>query len=207
MPFEVTTSAIGIKDTNKALENMADERGKKWKRDAFMKSGFESFQHAVRKSRANAPVGETGLTKRSITSTRGYYNKRIRTTSSGKITKRTRNEYSISTTLKNSFNAKAPKNRKGQAVRYPFMNEVGVPAQTYTRISKNGMLHSVTRKASRNPLLFQHRALGTTANKVVSTWNRKFSFYLDLYAKSTYATLRGAHSAFIRTGGVGSKWK
>jgi hypothetical protein len=211
MPFEVTTSAIGLKDTNKALKNMADERGKKWKRDAMMKSGFESFQHAVKKAKSNAPVGETGLTRRSITSTRGYYNKNVKVYKSGRITKKSRNEYTIGTTLKNTFNSRAPKNRKGQAVRYPFMNEVGVKAQTYVRISSKGNIHTVNRKAARKPLLFQHRALGQTANRVVSTWNRKFSFFIGLYAKSTYASLKSAHSAFIRAGGKiqsgKGKWK
>lgn len=201
MTISVIASGIGLKDTREALKNMADERGQKWKRAAMLKAGFNAFQHAVKKSKSNAPVGETGLTKRSITSTRGYYNGKVSTYKSGRITKRSRNEYTIGTTLKRTFDNKAPKNRKGQSLRYPFMNEVGVKAQTYVRISKNGNMHTVNRKAARNPLLFQHRALGQTARRVVSTWDRQFSFFLSLYAKSTYATLKTAHAAFIRAGG------
>ncbi|MET2973378.1 hypothetical protein, partial [Vibrio harveyi] len=83
---------------------------------------------------------------------------------------------------------------------------VGIPPQNYHRISKKGLLHTVSRKAHREPLLFQHRALGATADKVLSTWTRNMRYFIGLYTRSTYKTLEGAHRAFVRTGGKGNKW-
>lgn len=208
MPFEIQASALGIQDTINAIDKMADKRGRNWKRSAFLKSGYEAFKPAVRKARANASLfSNTGLTSRSLVSSKGRYNRNYKTTQSGVTRKGYNHEYTIGTTLSPAFGQKAPKNRKGKVVRYPFMSEVGVPPQRYARISKDGNLHHVDRKASRSPQLFQHKALGATADKVVSTWGRNMNFYVGLFAKSEYATLRGAHNNFIKTGGKGKKWK
>ncbi|CAH7477302.1 conserved hypothetical protein [Vibrio chagasii] len=208
MAIEVKTSAIGISDTLKAIDDLADGRdGKKWKRQAFLKSGREAFQHAISKAKANAPVGKTGLTRRSISSSLGTYNAKPKGKARGGVTASTRNEYTIYSRLSAGFEQTKKRDRKGNAYRYPFMNEVGVPPKPYVRISKKGNLHTVTRKAARNPLLFQQRALQQTSGKVIGTFNRKLGFYLNLFTKSTYQSLQAAHSNFIKTGGQGSKWK
>lgn len=210
MPLEISTSAIGIKHLNDALKGMTDERGQKWKRQALIKSGKAAFNIVGYAARNKSPF-KTGLTKRSITISKPTINKIANIekvfTKSGKLKKGKKAEYHIGTTLKSSFNASAPKNRKGKPVRYPFMLEVGIEPQSYPRISKNGVLHTVHRTAARKPMLFQHKALGQNAHKVVSIWIKKMGYYLSFYTKSTYKTLSGAEKAFRRTGGKGKKWR
>ncbi|EDM66145.1 hypothetical protein PE36_00070 [Moritella sp. PE36] len=210
MPLQITSNAIGVDHLNKALKGMTDERGLNWKRTAMLRAGKDAFNVVNYAARNKSPFA-TGLTKRSLTLTKGIYNKiggKVSPISkSGKVKKGKKQEYRIATTLKESFNDSAPEDRKGRPVRYPFMNEVGVAPQTYARVSTNGKLHLVKRKAPRKQLLFQHRALGQNADKVVSIWIRKMDYYLSFYAKSTYATLKSAERNFRRTGGQGNRWR
>ncbi len=209
MPLEISSNAIGVSHLNEALKGLTDERGIKWKRTAMLKAGVDAFNVVRYSARSKSPF-LSGLTKRSLTITKGKYNKISGVskafTSSGKIRSGKNVEYHIATTLKSSFDSSAPKNRKGKAVRYPFINEVGVPPSSYQRISKNGKLHTVRRTAERKPLLFQHKALGQNASRVVSIWVAKMSYYIGLYSKSTYKTLSSADKSFKRTGGSGKKW-
>ncbi len=210
MPVDITSSAIGVSHLNDALKNMGDARGIKWKRAAMIRAGKDAFNVVNYSARSKSPF-LTGLTRRSLTLTKGKYNKIGANTSpvtrTGRVKRGKKSEYHIATTLKDSFKSKAPKDRKGRPVRYPFMNELGVEPRKYDRISKSGTLHKVNREASRKPILFQHRALGQNADRVVSVWVKKMDYYLGLYAKSTYKTLSGADRAFRRTGGRGRKWR
>lgn len=199
MPVTITSSAIGIKHLNEALSGLADERGQKWKRQAFLASGKKAFVQVVNKSSQLAPV-KTGLLAGSITSTRGQWRNQP------KRTKRFQYQYHIATTLSNSFNARAQTNRRGQPSRYPFMLEVGIRPQTYLRQSIRGVLHEVNRKAPRVPLLYMHRSLGMTATKVVDDFTGYLNTYVSFYSRSTYKTLAPAIKNFERTGGKGGKW-
>lgn len=208
----VTTEWHGFHHLNDALKSMADDetRGKKWMQHAFMKAGTDAFKPVVRASRKYAPSGKTGNTKRHLTQTRGYYNHAPKVGKSGRLNKSSKNQYMIATTLSPRFDQdNKSKTWRGRSLRYPFMNEVGVPAQTYGRMSRAPYrnLHSVKRKAPRNQMAFMHKGLGTSANRVVGIWKKRMKFYVDLYAKTTYKTLRGATNNYIKTkGGGGNKW-
>ncbi|MFH4418135.1 hypothetical protein WKI02_07860 [Vibrio alginolyticus] len=210
--IEVNAIPINFDHLNEALKGMADHdtRGKKWMKDAFMRAGTEAFKPVVRASRSFAPRGRTGNTKRYLTATRGYYNHEPKVGKSGKVNKSSKNQYMIDTTLSPKFDqANRSKTWRGKSLRYPFMNEVGVPSQTYGRMSREPYrnLHTVHRKAPRKAMAFMHRGLGTSANRVVNIWAKRMNFYIGLYAKTTYKSLRGARTNYINTrGGKGKKW-
>lgn len=209
---EVVAIPENFDHLNDALAGMADHetRGKRWMKDAFMRSGTEAFKPVVRASRKYAPSGKTGNTKRHLTATRGFYNHEPKIGKSGKLNKSSNNQYLIATTLSPRFDQdNKSKTWRGRSLRYPFMNEVGVPPQTYGRLSRAPYrnLHSVRREAPRKQMAFMHKGLGTSANRVVSIWKKRMKFYVDLYAKTTYKTLRGARNNYVKTkGGKGSKW-
>ncbi len=212
MPIVVTTVAVGINHLQSALKALADDgseggkRGKRWMRNAMLKSGKSAFQIAIEASAQLAPV-KTGLAARSLTSTNGIYYDQPRVNRSGRLAgSKYKQQYTIQSTLSSAFANSAQKDRKGRAKRYPFMLEVGVPSQKYERVSSKGVLHIVDRQAPRNVMAFQHRGLGATSTRVVRRWNRRMAFYLGLFAKSTYATLGGALRSYKRTGGKGRKW-
>ncbi len=202
MPLVVSTSAGGFKHLQKALYEMGDERGVKWKRSAMLKAGDIAFRPVVYGARALAPV-KTGYLRRNLVASRARYNKNPDKAfgARGKLRKGYKHEYTIGTTLKSSF--KGP--------RYPFMLEVGVPSQTYerkahTRLGKPVKATTVTRTAPRKPLLFQHRALGSNANKVVELWKSSMSYHIGLYSKSTFATLNKAIKSDRSTGRNRHNW-
>lgn len=175
----------GFDELSQLLVGMRDDRGRKWRKAALIKSGNKSFSMVVRRSRQLAPR-RTGVTRRSIISKHKY-----NITGKGNLSKRGRYEYLVSTTLSPSF----------QGRRYPFMLEVGVKQGTYNRRSHwrdrgNGKFmvraHSYNRRATRNPLMFQHRALNTSATQLVNSFASNLFNYLDLYLKHNVKTLRTA---------------
>jgi len=135
MMLSTTISFEGGNKLTSTLEGMADFKGTRWKKQAFLKAGNSAMQILADKANLLAPKGKTGLARESIGVSRGSYNEAYRY------------DYAVFTTLSKTFLTKAPKDRKGRPSRYPFMLAAGIPAQTYTRISKNGVSHEVTRGA------------------------------------------------------------
>lgn len=212
MAVEISTIGVGFETLNKSLASMAggDERGRKWMRDSFMRTGREAFKHVVFAAKAKAPVGETGLLRRSLTMTRGYFNFDPSVGKRG-VNKRSRNMYKIQTTLSKDFdNQNKSRTWRGRSFRYPFAVEAGVKPQKYARFSPepNRTLHIVNRKAPRNPQRYQHSALGAQAGRVVNVWAKRMGHYIGLYARTRYKTLRTASSAYIAGRGTpkGNKW-
>lgn len=168
-----------------ALQNMQDKEGKKWKRAAFSRAGSNAFKPVKQAIRARAPY-LSGLTKRSIGQRSKYNRMPSQATSSKPVTsKGFRHEYMIYNTLTPTFYRNAPKDKKGRAARYPFMQEVGIPAQTYTRSDGT----KVKRTAQRKPLLFMHRGLAAAAPRAERTFKQDLGRFLNLYAKKQYSSL------------------
>lgn len=180
----VKVTLNGHTHLSKALNNLADEKGRKWKRQAFRKAGKDAFTPVISAAKAFAPRGKTGLTKNTITTSSRYnFNARKR---AGKFA----SEFTIYTTYGAKFNRRTQRDRRGRPVRYPFMNEVGIPPQTYLRrLRGKTVLTHATRSAPRNALGFQSRALGSTANKAVGIFTSNLDKYIGLYSKREYDSL------------------
>lgn len=182
MPLKIEKVELqGLDHLQKSLVNLRDDRGAKWKRAAFNRAGKDAFAIVLRKAQSFAPMGKSGLTVNTMTTKASFKTRPPQ--------RKRAPRYSIYTTYGAKFNKQAPRDYKNRPVRYPFMNEVGVPPQTYFRKSKLGNIHPVKREASRKPLLFQHRALGSTANRVVDIFTTNLGYYIDLAANTEYKTL------------------
>ncbi|MDK9763962.1 hypothetical protein KI743_18305 [Vibrio sp. D420a] len=182
MPIKIEKVKIqGVDHLNESLKGLADERGRLWKKNAFQKAGREAFKPVLANARRLAPVNG-GLTAKALTTSSRYRNKPPKKLGFAA-------EYHIGTTLGAKFNREAPRNSRGKPIRYPFMQEVGIPPQVYTRRSILGNAHKVNREANRRPLLFQHRSLAANKTKVVDIFVYKAGQYVDLYAQTQYAKL------------------
>ncbi|EGU31483.1 hypothetical protein VIBRN418_01633 [Vibrio sp. N418] len=183
MPFEtIKTDVQGLEHLNKALDNLTDERGTKWRKQAFQLAGRKAMRPVLNDARRLAPRGNTGLTSQSLT-TRSRYQP-LKSNS-----RKFQREYRIYTTLNSAFGTRAYKspNRKS-AYRYPFALEVGVPPQTYTQ-HRNGKPVQVNRKAPRKPIAFQAKALGRNAKKVVNIFTGSLQRNVSLAVQNEYKTL------------------
>ncbi|CAH6914033.1 conserved hypothetical protein [Vibrio chagasii] len=215
MSFDVSTIAVGLESTMKALNQLADERGRKWKKKAMMMAGKKAFKPVVSAAITQAPR-RTGLTKAALASTKGKYNPNAtkKVTARGKIRKGGNNEYFIATTTRDSYANKFPLNSKGQRIRYPFILELGVKPGVYQRQAhvRNGhwvKAHQYNRIKPRNPFLFQHRALDLNKTRMISIWTKQMDYYISLYSKTTYKSLNTAikaHERSMITGRKSSKW-
>ncbi|WP_335919473.1 hypothetical protein [Shewanella algae] len=184
MPIRVTADVLGADHLIQSLANMADEKGRKWKRQSFMKAGYKAFRPVVYKARNLAPR-RTGKLRRNLDSTRGNYNM----TAKGKV-RRGKHEYHIATTLKKSWDDR----------RYPFMLEAGIPAGTYERKAyfRNGHLvrsHTYTRTRPYNAAAYQKRALSQSKTQVIRIFKTDLGKYIDKYAGTQYKTLKSALNA------------
>ncbi|NDO73070.1 hypothetical protein [Shewanella sp. SE1] len=184
MGIRVTADVLGAGHLIRSLANMADEKGRKWKRQSFIKAGYRAFRPVVYKARNLAPR-RTGKLRRNIESTRGNYNM----TAKGKVRKG-KHEYHIATTLKKTWDDR----------RYPFMLEAGIPAGSWERKAhfRNGHLvksHTYTRTRPYSADAFQSRALSQSKTQVVRIFKTDLGKYIDKYAGTQYKTLRSALNA------------
>ena len=209
---------VAAEETLAALDSLADDRGKKWKAQAFKEAGLKAFLPIVNGAVRLAPA-RTGLTRASLYHTKPIYNASNAKilTPTGKIRAKAKNEYHIATTIDRKFNSEFPLDSNGKRIRYPFIQEVGVERGTYVRggyFNKNGTrvrVHKYERTAGRNPLLFMHKSLYNESDKSVKEWTRIVKKYIEAYSKTTYATSKAAIAAVERRAATGrytkSKWK
>ncbi|HCG5956036.1 TPA: HK97 gp10 family phage protein, partial [Vibrio parahaemolyticus] len=160
--MKFTSKAFGFKELDKALEALADEKGKEWKRAVLVTGAKRGMTEVLRTAKARIPT-RTGHAKNSMQVPTPKYNYAANAGSafknSGGMKKGRRHEVTANI------------NFSDKSIRYPYVLNHGVQRtkihirnQTFGRKTKPYAVETKKRK----PIAFLHGALATKRLKAIA---------------------------------------